>query len=75
MRLAQVSRRLGRLETITDSGCPACAGRQPVTVREGQEIPTCPICNNPVPVVLVVHDFNFFGNIAKLRQCGALRGE
>jgi hypothetical protein len=54
--------------------CPACSGRPHVTVREGQEIPTCPVCNRALPVLLVVRDDNFYGNAEKLRQI-ADRGE
>jgi hypothetical protein len=54
--------------------CSFCAGRRRVVIREGQEIPTCPVCNRAVPVVLVVRDDNFYGNAERLRQLGEDRG-
>jgi hypothetical protein len=41
-------------------------------VRGDQPVPTCEVCGLAVPAVRIVYDSNFYGNIEKLRQCGAL---
>jgi hypothetical protein len=72
MRTLSLTRRMKRLEGLAGGAgpCPYCP-RSYVVLREGQEIPTCPVCNRGVPALLVIRDPNFYGNADRLRQCGA----
>jgi hypothetical protein len=74
MHTAMVKRRLAAL-TGSASFCPACAGQKPILLRGEQAAPTCPVCRKPLPVVLLIHDSNFFGNAERLRQLGAQQKE
>jgi hypothetical protein len=77
MRTLSLKRTVSRLTALTGGtgACPACSGRQPVAVREGQEIPTCPVCNRALPTVRVIRDSNFYGNAHRLQQIADSQGE
>ena len=77
MRTLTLKRMVRRLEDLAGGSgpCPYCAGRPYVTVREGQEIPTCPVCNRALPTVRVIRDSNFYGNAHRLQQIADSQGE
>jgi hypothetical protein len=77
MTVAALSRMVKRMaDRVGSTGrCPACAGHPYIRLDEGEEIPTCRVCNRALPVVRVIRDSNFYGNIDRLRQVGADRGE
>jgi hypothetical protein len=61
-----LGRRLSRLQIFSGGPCLACAGRPYVTLREGQEHPTCAVCKRPLPAVRIVKIDDFYGNAARL---------
>jgi hypothetical protein len=74
MRTLSLRRTVDRLAALTGGPrpCPACAGRQRVVIREGQQIPLCDFCGRPVPAIRIAHDADFYGNAEQLRQLGIL---
>ena len=72
MPTAMLKRTVKRLAALAPNGggCWACANRPHVCLREGQEIPTCPVCNSPLPAVRLIRDEDFYHNADRLREIG-----
>jgi hypothetical protein len=74
MRTLTLKRMVRRLEGLSGGAgpCPYCAGRPHVVIRGDQPVPLYDVCGMAVPTVRIVRDPDFYGNIERLRQCGAL---
>ena len=61
--------RVRRLEANGGGRCPACV--KPLMVRGTSEVPRCPVCGRARLVIRLVHDPDFYGNAARLKELGA----
>jgi hypothetical protein len=70
MRTATLLRTVKRLASRSGAGrCPACSGRPPVNLRDGEPAPPdCALCGRPPRVVRLVRDANFFRNQQRLEE-------
>ena len=53
-------------DQLDSGGCPCCAAAPYVSLREGQEAPTCKACGRELPAVRIVKCENFYGNKARM---------
>ena len=67
--MTRLAGRVKRLEANGSGPCPACA--EPVMVRGTSEVPRCPVCGRARLVIRLVHDPDFYGNAARLKELGA----